>query len=138
MMGILGLVLGIIGLLASLIGVIWPIGNLITIIGLVLALAGIVLSVLEMKKTEKHGKATAGLVLGIIAAVISIIMLIACGGTKSAIGTAFNDITSNYTAEELANMSDEEQESVANDMVNNLADVLGVDIEEGEAEAEQD
>lgn len=120
MFGVIGLILGIVGLIGSLVGMIWPISNIITIIALVLAVIGIVMSAIDIKKSEKHGKAVAGLVLGIIAVVIGVIMLIACGGFKSTIGNAVNDLTSNYTAEELANMSQEEQQSIANDLANNL------------------
>lgn len=126
-MGIIGLVLGIVGLLASLAGAIWPIGNLVTFIGLGLAVVGIVLSALDMKKSEKHGKAVAGLVLSIIAIVIGVVMLLACGGFKNTANKAFNEIkdtASQYSAEELQNMSPEEQQSIAEGIVNDMASDL--------------
>ena len=82
----------------------------------------IVLAVIEMKKKqgEKHGKATAGLVLSIIAVVISVIMLIACGGTKNAINEGVNAVSD--FAQEVATASEEEAESLAQDAVNSIVE----------------
>ena len=54
----------------------------------------------------------------------SITMSFACAGTKNAIGTAVNTIQSEYSAEELAQMSPEEQEQLGQDIAKDIVESL--------------
>lgn len=81
-MAIAGLVLGIVGIVFTFIpGV--------SIVGLIAAIVGLILSILARKRDpERRGMATAGLVLSIIAIVIWVIVLIACGAIFGAVASA--------------------------------------------------
>ena len=74
---IAGMVLGIVALVIT-----W-FGGIFSIIALPAAIVGLVLSVVGGKKlkanAQPHGIATAGLVLGIIATVLSAIFFFTCG-----------------------------------------------------------
>lgn len=76
-MAIAGLVLGIVAIVCSFLG------GWLSVIGLPVAIVGLVLSVVGGKKAKAAGKpsgvATAGLVIGIIAVVLTAIMFFTCG-----------------------------------------------------------
>ena len=91
-LAISGFVLSIVGLVVGLFT-----GAVGAIIGLPISITGLVLSVTGGKKLaafgEKHGIATAGMVIGIIAVIFTAISFFTCGlcvlcvtGTASAIG----------------------------------------------------
>ena len=84
-MAIAGLVLGIVGIVFRFIpGV--------SFIGLIAAIVGLIISILARnREPERRGMATAGLILSIIAIVIWLIVLIACGAL---FGAAFSLIRS--------------------------------------------
>ena len=69
-LGIASLVCGIVGLIMSFFG------GAVGVIGLILCVIAIVLSVFSKKKVGPNGKATAGLVLGIIGVILAVIMII--------------------------------------------------------------
>ena len=123
-MSIAALILGILSIIGSIVGAVNPIGNTITIIALVVGVIAIILAALGMKKGQGHGKAVAGLVCSIIAVVISVIMLIACSGTKSVINQGVNEIQ-NAVDQATGEVSQEDLESLVGD----LADQLGVNVE---------
>ena len=72
-MAVAALVLGIIALVMSFI----PGAN---ILGIVVAIVAVVLGALGRRDPEKSGLATGGLVCGIIALALSLIVYFACGG----------------------------------------------------------
>ena len=85
-MGIISLVCGIVGLVMSfIIPTRW--------IALILGVIAIIFAAIAMKKTpEKKGMGIAGLVTGIIAVVISIIVIITCASAKSAVEDALGGV----------------------------------------------
>ncbi|MBE5756341.1 MAG: DUF2207 domain-containing protein [Clostridiales bacterium] len=76
--------LAIAGFVVSLVGLVLSfLGTIFSIVALPVAIVGLVLAVMAGKKFkaagEKSGLATAGLVIGIIAVVISAILFFTCG-----------------------------------------------------------
>lgn len=88
-MGIASLVCGILSLLFALVG-----GAGLKFVGILLGIAGIVLGVLGKKDEKQKGIATAGFVISIIGAALSLIFWIACVSCLSAAGKAAKEIES--------------------------------------------
>ena len=93
--------LAVAGFVLSIVGVVFGmLSGFFSILGLPISVVGLVLAVIGGKKLEANGQpkgiATAGLVIGIIATVISGITFFTCGlcilcagGTASGIGSLF-------------------------------------------------
>jgi len=86
-MGIGGLIFGLISLLVSIGGILWPLSNTVTVIGLVLAGIGIIMSSAGIAGKSKIS-GTFGLIMSVIAVIIGLLMMLACGIPKGIIGSA--------------------------------------------------
>lgn len=87
-MGIGGFIFGLIGLLVSIGGLLWPLSNTITIVGLVLAGIGIIMSCAGLAGRSKISGAF-GLIMSVIALILGILMMLACGIPRGIIGSVF-------------------------------------------------
>lgn len=84
-MAVASLVLGIVSLVLCVFGFGFPIGTILSIVGIVLAILG---KKQLVERAQPTGMATAGLVLSIIALILSLLFFIACTACVGA-GTSF-------------------------------------------------
>lgn len=114
---ITGLVLGIIALVLSFLSAL----PFVSFIALVLAIAGLVLAVIGGKKltanNQPKGVATGGLVVGIIAVVLSAIFVLTCGLCQ--VGLAASDEDPEDLIEDLI----DDAEDIVDDAVNGIDDL---------------
>ena len=83
-MAVAALVLGILSLITCWFGAVGWIGCICGVLAIVLGVLG------QKKEPEKKGMAKAGMIMGIVALAIGIIMTIACIACIGAVGTAIN------------------------------------------------
>ncbi len=82
-MAIASLVLGIVALLITLLT-----GGIFGWVGAIIAIIGIVLGVLGKNEPENEGMAKAGMIISIVALVLSILIYVACIACATSIGNA--------------------------------------------------
>lgn len=114
---IIGLVLGIVALVLSFLSAL----PFVSFIALVLAIVALILSVIGGKKlaanNQPKGVATGGLVVGIIAVVLSAIFVLTCGLCQ--VGLAASDEDPEDLIEDLV----DDMEDLADDAVNGIDDL---------------
>ena len=119
-MAVASLVCGILSLVSILFSVFaW--------IGLILGVLAIIFGVIA-NKAGKDGKATAGLVMGIVGAAISTIVFISCVICAATVGKVSNDVVNskewNQLFDSIKDKSEEKKESKTKDSSDELSDAL--------------
>ncbi|MBQ5765059.1 MAG: DUF4190 domain-containing protein [Clostridia bacterium] len=116
-MAITGLVLGIVALVLSFLSAL----PFVSFVALVLAIVALVLSVMGGKKlaanNQPKGVATGGLVVGIIAVVLSAIFALTCGLCQAGLAASDED------PEELLEDLIDDSEDIVNDAINGIDDL---------------
>ena len=116
-MAVTGLVLGIVALVLSFLSAL----PFVSFVALVLAIVALVLSVMGGKKlaanNQPKGVATGGLVVGIIAVVLSAILALTCGLCQAGLAASDED------PEELLEDLFDDSEDIVNDAVNGIDDL---------------